>query len=133
MRMMSDRAPAATSTVCSGATPIRPVTGCGATIYVPGRRGTKNVPSTPDETLPVSAPEPSRTTSTAPAMTRGAQEGSGGTFSTGQVGPAVTVPAIPPEAVGEAPGAWAAHPAVTRRRNAVATAVHGSFVRVVMA
>src|SRR3954468_16740144 len=102
MRMMSDRAPAATSTLCSGATPIRPVTGCGATTYAPAGRGKKNVPSTADDTRPVSTPELSRTTSTAPAMTRGAQEGSGGTFSTGQVGPAVTVPAIPPEAVADA-------------------------------
>src|SRR4051794_33091151 len=103
--MMSDRAPAATSTVCSGGTPMRPVTGCGATTYVPAGRGKKNVPSTPEDTRPVSTPELSRTTSTAAAMTRGAQEGSAGTFSTGQVGPAVTVPPIPPEAVADASGA----------------------------
>src|SRR4051795_12828739 len=105
MRIRLDRAPAATSTVCSGATPIRPVTGCGATTYVPGGRGTKNVPSTAEDTRPVSTPEVSRTTSTAPAMTRGAQAGSAGTFSTGQVGPALTVPPIPPEAVADASGA----------------------------
>src|SRR3954454_11821047 len=105
MRMMLDRVPAATSTVCSGATPISPVTGCGATTYVPAGRGTKNIPSTPEDTRPVSTPELERMTITAPAMTRGAQDGSAGTFSTGQVGPAVTVPPIPPEAVADASGA----------------------------
>src|SRR3954469_25810784 len=98
---MVDRAPTATSMLCSGATPIRPSTGCGATTYDPGGSATKNAPSAPVMARATSRPDPSRTTTTAPLTGRGAQAGSAGTFSTGHVGPAVAEPPIPPEGGGE--------------------------------
>src|SRR4249919_3219688 len=132
MRAMSDRAPAATSTLCSGAVPSRPSTGCGATTYDPSGNGTKNLPSTPVVARATSAPEPSRTTSTAPVMSRGAQAGSAGSFSTGQVGPADAVPPIPPDDVADGPAACPTQPAATRARVAMRTMAPGSPLSAVM-
>src|SRR3954447_15786967 len=92
---MVDRAPTAMSMLCSGATPIRPSTGCGATTYDPGPSATKNVPSAPVMARATSTPDPSRTTTTAPLTGRGAQAGSAGTFPAGPGGPAVPEAADP--------------------------------------
>src|SRR4051794_7454338 len=129
---MVDRAPTATSMLCSGATPIRPATGCGATTYDPGPSATKNAPSAPVMARATSTPDPSRTTTTAPLTGRGAQAGSAGTFSTGHVGPAVAEPPTPLEGVGETPTAGSAQPTTMRMRIPTQARLPGRFVRAVM-
>jgi len=77
---------------CVAAVPRRPCTGCGFSVYLPGGRLIENLPSASLKARLTEFPAPSTKMISAPLTGRSAQPGSGGMRSTGQVGPANTVP-----------------------------------------
>src|SRR6187401_103434 len=98
---------------------------------MPAGSSAKNVPSAAVVVRATSVPAALPNTSTAPPTGRGAHAGSGGLFSTGQTGPAVTTPPIPVFSppplrlwvdVGEAPVEAPAQPVATTRTRARASA-----------
>jgi hypothetical protein len=108
---------------CGGRGNGEPFRGNGVIVYRPGASGTRKRPSAPECTTRPE-PEPSaRRTRSGAASGRGAHCGSGGTRSTGQVGPATTRPEIPEWAVWPLaePQATAHHRSVTQTSDFLTT------------
>src|SRR5450756_1091611 len=84
--------PAGTTASMGAGVPISPAAGAAPTRTLPAGTATRYVPSALVVALATSRPPGSRTTIVAPTTGRGAQAGSGGMRSTGQMGPAVATP-----------------------------------------